>query len=79
MTSLITSEQIWVAILWNAMAITGKGYRRSTLKRRPPKGASKWRGERRPDKVEVAARNARIPIFTGKLNYRRSDQNKERV
>ena len=44
-------REAWVALLWQAMAKTGKGYARSTLKNRPPAGASKWRGERRKDKI----------------------------
>lgn len=32
------------------MFVTGKGYKRGTLKNRPPKGAARWRGERRADK-----------------------------
>lgn len=43
--------RLWTALLWNAMAKTGRGYRRYTLKNQPPKGASRWRGERRSDKV----------------------------
>jgi hypothetical protein len=43
-------REVWVSMLWRAMAKTGKGYRRYTLKNQPPKGASGWRGERRPDK-----------------------------
>jgi hypothetical protein len=42
---------VWISKLWQAMAKTGKGYKRATLKNTPPAGASKWRGERRPDKV----------------------------
>lgn len=40
----------WVAMLWQAMQKTGRGYRRYTLKNRLPTGASRWRGERRKDK-----------------------------
>jgi hypothetical protein len=40
----------WVSMMWFAMMRTGKGYRRDTLKNRPPKGAARWRGERRADK-----------------------------
>lgn len=42
---------VWVSLLWRAMAKLGRGYHRQTLKNQPPKGASRWRGERRPDKV----------------------------
>jgi hypothetical protein len=66
---LARSPQWWVSMLWQAMAKTGKGYRRPTLQRRPPEGASRWRGERRPDKVRAGT-----PVFTGKLNYRRSER-----
>jgi hypothetical protein len=40
----------WISMLWKAMAKTGRGYRRFTLKNRPPAGAAEWRGERRADK-----------------------------
>lgn len=43
--------QIWIEMLWRAMSATGKGYRYWTLKNQPPEGASRWRGERRADKV----------------------------
>ena len=45
---------VWISKLWQAMAKTGNGYRRWTLKNRPPLGASRWRGERRLDKVIFA-------------------------
>ena len=64
----------WVPLLWSAMTATGNGYRRDTLKNRPPKGASKWRGERRKDKVELAAKEALQPICTGKINFTRTEQ-----
>lgn len=41
----------WISLLWRAMAKTGNGYHRFTLKNRPPQGASRWRGERRADKI----------------------------
>jgi hypothetical protein len=41
---------MWVSLLWRAMAKTGNGYHRMTLKNQPPKGAARWRGERRKDK-----------------------------
>ena len=54
-TVLGVSEQVfrevWISRLWQAMAKTGRGYRHWTLKSLPPKGASRWRGERRPDKA----------------------------
>lgn len=42
---------MWVSLLWNAMAKTGRGYRQHTLRNIPPPGASHWRGERRADKI----------------------------
>ena len=44
-------RKIWIHILSMAMLKTGKGFRMDSPKRRQPKGASKWRGERRSDKV----------------------------
>lgn len=41
---------MWCSLLWNAMLKTQKGYRKHTLKNRPPDGAAMWRGERRKDK-----------------------------
>jgi hypothetical protein len=43
--------RMWMALLWNALAKTGRGYRLYTLRNVPPPGASGWRGERRSDKV----------------------------
>lgn len=43
-------REIWLSKLWQAMAKTGRGYRRFTTKNQPPAGASRWRGERRADK-----------------------------
>jgi hypothetical protein len=51
---------VWIAMLWHAMAKTGKGYRRHTLKNRPPAGASHWRGERRADKVGTTKLSRRM-------------------
>lgn len=70
---LAQRKEVWVALLRDAMQRSGRGFRHWTLKRQPPKGASGWRGERRPDKIAAAKRNAANPVFTGKLNYRRSD------
>ena len=64
--------KLWVALLTEAMGRSGRGFRKPSMKRRPPKGASHWRGERRPDKVERARLEAANPVFTGKINYRRS-------
>lgn len=44
-------REVWISKLWQAMAKTGRGYRRWTLKNQPPEGASRWRGERRADKA----------------------------
>lgn len=44
-------RKIWIHILSMAMLKTGKGFRMDSPKRRPPQGASRWRGERRSDKV----------------------------
>lgn len=71
---LARRTEVWVALLRDAMQRSGRGFRHWTLKRRPPAGAAKWRGARRSDKVAAAERNARNPVFTGKLNYRRSER-----
>lgn len=44
----------WVTILSRAMLLSGKGFRMDSPKRRPPQGASRWRGERRADKVGMS-------------------------
>lgn len=67
-------KDLWIELLRNAMQRSGRGFRHWTMKRQPPAGASRWRGARRPDKVEAAERALRNPVFTGKLNYRRSDK-----
>lgn len=46
----------WIAMLWHAMARTGEGYRRQSMRRIPPAGASHWRGERRADKLASGGR-----------------------
>ena len=43
--------QVWISMLSGAMLRTGKGFRMDSPNRRPPQGASRWRGERRADKV----------------------------
>lgn len=50
----------WVSWLWQAMAARGKGYRQDSLKNRPPKGASRWRGPRRADKVGTTKLERRL-------------------
>lgn len=52
----------WVAVLWQAMAKTGRGYRRHTLKNQPLAGASHWRGERRADKVGTSKIERRLAL-----------------
>jgi hypothetical protein len=44
-------RQAWISMLSMAMIRTGKGFRLDSPKRNPPKGASRWRGERRADKI----------------------------
>lgn len=59
---------IWTSKLWQAMAKTGKGY---------PKPSTRHTGigkDRRADKLEAAERAKLTPIFSGKLNYRRSER-----
>lgn len=46
-------RQMWVQMLSAAMLKTGKGFRMDSPKRKPPKGASGWQGERRADKQGV--------------------------
>jgi hypothetical protein len=53
----------WIARLWQAMTATTKGYRRHTLKNQPPAGASRWRGERRPDKVGTTKLSRRVRLY----------------
>jgi putative SOS response-associated peptidase YedK len=65
--------KLWSTWLRDAMLRSGKGYRKPVTRNVPPKGAAKWRGERRLDKIAMAERAARNPVFTGKLNYRRSE------
>ena len=50
----------WVSMLWKAMWKTGHGYPRTTTKNRPPRGASRWRGERRADKVGTTKLSRRL-------------------
>jgi hypothetical protein len=47
-------RQVWMRQLMAGMATTGHGFRKPTLKRRPPEGAAKFRGERRGDKVGMS-------------------------
>ncbi len=59
---------MWIALLWDAMGRTGRGYRKPSLKHT-------GRGEdRRPDKLERAERALRNPIFTGRLNVPRRER-----
>lgn len=59
---------MWVSMLWQAMLKTGKGYKRVT-QRHSGKGE-----DRRKDKLEAVERHKRAPVFTGKLNFRRSER-----
>jgi hypothetical protein len=59
---------LWVAMLWQAMLTARRGYRRRSL-RHTGKGT-----DRRADKLEAIERHKRAPVFTGKLNYRRSER-----
>ena len=51
---------MWVSKLWQAMAGKGEGYARGTLKNLPPRGASGWRGDRRPDKIGTTKLGRRL-------------------
>lgn len=53
---------LWVSLLEQAMQRSGRGYRRPSL-RHTGRGQ-----DRRPDKLV----GSQIPIFTGRLNVRRS-------
>jgi hypothetical protein len=43
-------RKFWISMLSGAMLKTGKGFRMDSPRRVPPKGAAKYRGERRSDK-----------------------------
>lgn len=46
-------RQMWITMLSGAMLKTGKGFRMDSPKRKPPKGAAQFRGERRKDKQGI--------------------------
>lgn len=50
----------WISLLWRAMSKLARGYRMHTLKNQPPKGASRWRGERRKDKLGTTKLSRRL-------------------
>lgn len=52
----------WTSWLWRAMAKVARGYRMWTLKNQPPRGAARWRGERRRDKVGTTKVSRRIAL-----------------
>lgn len=52
----------WVSKLWQAMAKTGEGYARPTTRNLPPRGASRWRGERRGDKIGTTKLGRRLAM-----------------
>jgi hypothetical protein len=58
-------RQAWIALLSRAMLMTGKGFRVDTPKRRQPKGAAKFRGERRADKVGTTKLSRRLALTQG--------------
>lgn len=72
LAALARNPAAWASLLGDAMLRRGKGFRHLSSKRRPPKGAARWRGERRPDKVEEIAREAQATVERGKINFRRS-------
>lgn len=53
---------MWVANLWMTMTRTAKGYHHPTLKNLPPRGAAKWRGERRTDKAGTTKLSRRLAL-----------------
>lgn len=58
---------MFVSMLWDALRASGRGYRAPSLRHT-------GRGEdRRADKLEAAKTLEAKPLFTGRLNYRRSD------
>lgn len=65
LAALARNSAAWVSLLGDAMLRRGKGFRPLSSKRRPPKGAARWRGERRPDKVEEIAREAQATRGAG--------------
>jgi hypothetical protein len=85
---LARRKDLWVGLLRDAMQKSGRGFRQYSLKRvsfaefaaertRPfswGDARKTWQAQRRPDKVAQAERDAKNPVFTGKLNYRRSDR-----
>lgn len=52
----------WISKLWQVMAKTGRGYRKMTLKNRPPAGVGDWHGERRADKVGTTKLSRRLAL-----------------
>lgn len=52
----------WISVLWKAMGKLGRGYRWWTLKNQPPKGAARWRGERRADKPGTTKLSRRLAL-----------------
>lgn len=84
---LAADSKLWVGLLRNAMQRSGRGFRTPSWRRqsfeafaserRGPfswvKLREEWQTQRRPDKVAAAERNARNPVFTGKINFRRSE------
>jgi hypothetical protein len=52
--------QAWVTLLSHTMLKTGKGFRVDSPLRRPSKGASHWRGERRADKEHTTKLSRRL-------------------
>lgn len=53
-------REMWISKLWQAMAKLGRGYRMWTMKHQPPEGASRWRGERRKDKIGTTKLSRRL-------------------
>jgi hypothetical protein len=43
-------RRFWISMIAGAMLKSGKGFRMDSPRRVPPKGAAKYRGERRSDK-----------------------------
>lgn len=53
-------RQVWISTLAATMLKSGKGFRMDSPCRRQPKGAAKWRGERRADKVGTTKLERRL-------------------